>query len=166
VDVYLVRHAIAEQRDAMRWPVDSLRPLTPEGADRFRRAARGLHRLVPTVDRLLTSPYARAWQTAELLHDEIDWPAPLESSGLSGHSTTVEALDALRVHADRDSVALVGHEPQLSWLASLLLAGEESVVRLELKKGAVALLELTPPPTPGSAVLRWSVRPKILRGLA
>ena len=86
--------------------------------------------------------------------------------GLSGHSATVEALDALRLHADRDSVALVGHEPQLSWLASLLLAGEESVVRLELKKGAVALLELTSPPTPGSAVLRWSVSPKILRALA
>jgi phosphohistidine phosphatase len=166
VDIYLVRHAIAEQRDVLRWPDDSQRPLTAEGAQRFRRAARGLRRIVPSVELVRSSPYIRAWQTAELLHEEAGWPAPLVCAPLAGHSATAEALDALRLHADRRSVALVGHEPNLSWLASLLLAGDESVIGLELKKGAVALLELTSPPTPGSAVLRWSVSPKILRGLA
>ena len=160
-----MRHAIGEQRDAMRWPVDSLRPLTPEGAERFRRAARGLHRIVPSIDLVLASPYVRAWHTAELLHEEAGWPPPHESVALAGHSATADALDALRLHANRESIALVGHEPQLSWLASLLLTGDESVVRLELKKGAVALLELTSPPTPGSATLRWSLSPKLLRAL-
>jgi phosphohistidine phosphatase len=166
VDVYLVRHAIAEQRDVVRWPDDSQRPLTPEGAGRFRRAARGLRRIVPSVELVRSSPYIRAWQTAELLHEEAGWPAPLACAPLAGHSATAEALDALRLHADRESVALVGHEPNLSWLASLLLAGAEGVVDLELKKGAAALLELASPPTPGSALLRWSVSPKILRALA
>ena len=166
MDVYLVRHAIAEQRDATRWPDDSQRPLTREGAQRFRRAARGLRRIVPSVELLLSSPYVRAWQTAELLEEEARWPAPRESAAIAGHSSTTEALDALRLHADRGSVALIGHEPHLSWLASLLLAGDEGVVGLELKKGAVALLGLTSPPTPGSAQLRWSVSPKILRALA
>lgn len=161
-----MRHAIAEQRDATRWPDDSRRPLTPEGAERFRRAARGLRRIVQSVELVLASPYVRAWQTAELLEEEAGWPTPIESSALAGHSTTTEALDALRLHAGRESVALVGHEPNLSWLASLLLAGDESIVGLQLKKGAVALLELTSPPTPGSALLRWSLSPKILRALA
>jgi phosphohistidine phosphatase len=61
VDVYLVRHAVAERRNTARWPDDTTRPLTANGAKRFARAARGLRRIVPTVDLALSSPYARAW---------------------------------------------------------------------------------------------------------
>jgi phosphohistidine phosphatase SixA len=53
VELYLVRHAIAEQRDAVRWPDDSQRPLTAEVIARFRPAARGLSRIVSTVARVL-----------------------------------------------------------------------------------------------------------------
>ena len=49
MDVYLIRHAIAELRDATRWPDDSLRPLSDEGSERFRRAARGLSLVVPSL---------------------------------------------------------------------------------------------------------------------
>ena len=163
MDVYLVRHAIAELRDATRWPDDSLRPLSADGVERFRRAARGLRRIVPTVDVVLASPYVRAWQTAELLRDDAGWPAPQRSFALAGDRPPAAPLDALRLHADRASVALVGHEPNLSWLASLLLAGDEGAVSLELKKGAVVLLTVDAPFAPGTAVLRWSVSPRILR---
>ena len=59
-----------------RWPDDSERPLTEEGIARFRPAARGLAKIVPTVERVLASPYPRAWQTAEIVHEETGWPAP------------------------------------------------------------------------------------------
>jgi phosphohistidine phosphatase len=165
VDLYLVRHAIAEQRDAMRWPDDSHRPLTPDGRERFRRAARGLRRIAPAVELVLASPYVRAWQTAELLLEETGWPEPARCPALAAAGTQA-AVDVLQHRADRGSVALVGHEPNLSSLASFFLAGDESAVSLELKKGGVVLLSLSGRPAPRSALLRWSVSPKMLRSLA
>jgi hypothetical protein len=65
MDVYLVRHAIADHRNPARWPDDARRPLTTKGAVRFRSAASGLHRLIATVDVVLASPYIRAWLVGE-----------------------------------------------------------------------------------------------------
>jgi len=166
VNVYLLRHAIAEERDAARWPDDSLRPLSTDGAESFRRAARGLRRIVPSVDVVLASPYVRAWQTAELVRDEAGWPEPERCPALAGDRSAAAALEPLHERAQHESVALVGHEPNFSWLASLLLVGDEGAVPLELKKGGIVLLTFSAAPAPGSALLRWSVAPKLLRALA
>ena len=56
MDLYVVRHAVAHKRDGDLWPNDSKRPLTPEGEERFRRAAGGILRLVPEVGLVLSSP--------------------------------------------------------------------------------------------------------------
>ena len=165
MDVYLVRHAIAETRDSTQWPDDAERPLTPEGEARFRKAARGLRRVAPQVDIVLASPYVRAWQTAEILECEAGWPAPERAHELEATQAPADAVELLRRHAS-NSVALIGHEPNLSGLASLLLAGDEHAVAIEVKKGAVVRLTLNPEVRPASALLRWSATPKVLRALA
>lgn len=165
MELYLVRHAIAATRDAARWPDDSARPLTPEGIGRFRRAARGLRTVVDGVEVVLSSPYPRAWQTAEVLEEEAGWPAPERCDALVAEGEPEAALAHVAARDGAASIALVGHEPFLSRLASLLLAGDESAVALELKKGGVVLLELAGP-LPGGARLRWSLSPRILRALA
>lgn len=162
MDLYLVRHAIAEQRDFARWPDDGDRPLSPEGMERFRSAARGLRRIVPSVELVLASPYVRAWQTAEILREEAGWPAPERCDVLASYPPA-SVMAVLRDRSEHPSVALVGHEPHLSSLASVLAAGEPGALNLELKKGAVARLALDGHPAPGAALLRWSVSPKILR---
>jgi phosphohistidine phosphatase len=164
LDVYLVRHAFAAHADPARWPDDAERPLTEEGIMRFRGAARGLRRLVPAVDSMLSSGYARAWQTAQLLHDVAGWREPNECPALEAGRPASSALDVLQGRAER-SIALVGHEPYLSRLASLLCTGSEDGLQLELKKGAVASLSFTGPVEPARACLRWTVSPKILRRL-
>lgn len=163
MDLYLVRHAIAEPRDPERWPDDSRRPLSPRGIELFRQAARGLRRVGVDVDGVLSSSYVRAWQTAEILVEEAGWPPPEECAELepSGDpSATVALLKARRESAP----ALVGHQPHLSQLASLLVTGRD-VSRLELKKGGVIWLRVEGPPAPGAGFLRGSVSPKILRQL-
>jgi phosphohistidine phosphatase len=165
IDVYLVRHGIAEDRDSARWPDDGERPLTAKGAARFRSAARGLGQFVPAVDAVYSSPYTRAWQTAEVLQTEIDWPAARPCPELAPLRPPGDLLPVLRRLRPPISVAFVGHEPHLSSLASLLAAGDEDGLRLELKKGAVALLSVESPPAPGAALLRWSASPKILRSI-
>jgi phosphohistidine phosphatase len=163
LDLYLVRHAFAAHADFARWPDDSKRPVTEEGAERFRTAARGLLRLVPEVDAVLSSRFARAWQTAELL-EEAGWPAPEPCPELEVGREPREALDVVRARPER-SLALGGHEPHLSMLASLLAAGSEGALGLDLKKGGVVLLRCDDGVAPGAASLRWAVAPKLLRAI-
>jgi phosphohistidine phosphatase len=165
MDVYLVRHAVADNRHPERWPTDALRPLTKEGIASFRSAARGLRRIVPEVEVVLSSPYTRAWETAVLLHEEAGWPAPERCEEIEAIRAPREALPVLEDLEDHSSAALVGHEPHLSQLASLLLCGDEDTLRLELKKGGVVALGLTHGAGPGKAFLRWSATPKLLRAL-
>jgi phosphohistidine phosphatase len=165
MELYLVRHAIAFERDSSRWPNDGDRPLTPEGEQRFRLAARGLKRLVPAVDVSLASPFARAWRTAEILTEEAGWPPPEPSVELQAERSAADAVRAIRSHVSKPAVAVVGHEPNLSELASLLLAGAERLVAIELKKGGVIALGLDQV-RPGVAYLRWAITPKALRSLA
>ena len=161
--LYLVRHAYADHADASRWPDDSKRPLTEDGIQKFRAAAKGLRRLVPEVEVVLSSGYARAWATAELLHEVAGWPQPQESSALEAGRPPSSAIDVLRERKEK-SVALVGHEPHLSTLASILCGGSESF-RLTLKKGGVAVVRVDGEPAPGTGSLLWAVGPKILRAL-
>ena len=164
MDLYIVRHAIAAARDVGKWPDDSRRPLTDRGVTRFRQAAQGLRRLVPSVDIVLSSPYTRAWDTSGLLHEEAGWPSPIECEQLEAERRPIEGVEALGAHAGRASVGLVGHEPNLSELASLLLGMDPG--RLRLKKGGAVCLQILGDAASGAASLLWLVTPKILRLLA
>jgi phosphohistidine phosphatase len=147
--VYVVRHAIAEQRDAEQWPDDAKRPLTKVGEARFREAARGLKLIAPEVEAVLSSPYVRAWRTAEILHEETGWPEP---EGCEALEADRSPGDALGVVEGRATVAVVGHEPFLSGFVGLLLGAGLSI---DFKKGGVVFIE--------EGVLRWYATPKILR---
>ena len=68
MQVFLVRHAIAHERNRVRWPNDALRPLTTAGIRKFRKAAYGISPIwLPKRAVLLTSPYVRARETAAIL---------------------------------------------------------------------------------------------------
>jgi phosphohistidine phosphatase len=164
MELFLVRHAIAANRDPDRWPDDSQRPLTKEGEASFRKAARGLARVVPTVDAVLASPFPRAWRTAEILAEDGGWPAPEACEALEAGRPIGPVIEVIRERADVASVALVGHEPDLGELASRLLTGREDVVAIEMKKGGVACLGVDD--LDGAAVLRWLAPPRILRALS
>jgi phosphohistidine phosphatase len=166
MDLYLVRHAIAWPHDAHRWPDDSRRPLTSEGIKRFRRAARGLRRIAPSVDVVLASPFPRAWETAELLSDEAGWPSPVRCEPLEAGRDAQETLGGIRPYLRAEAVVLVGHEPNMSEVASLLLTKSPTAVQLELKKGGAACLTVEGSGSTQASIMRWLLSPKILRRLA
>jgi phosphohistidine phosphatase len=165
IDLYLVRHAVAFNPDESQWPDDRQRPLTPDGEKRFRRAARGLRRLVPKIEVVLSSPWVRAWRTAELLQKEARWPKAIECEALESGRAPAEVLQALQAYTERASVALVGHEPSLHELASYLLTADTSHAQIEFRKGGLARLELADGLRPGAARLRWLLSPKVLRAV-
>jgi len=162
--VYLVRHAAAYGRDPDRWPDDGRRPLTPEGEEEFRLAARGLALLAPEVDAILSSPYERAWRTAEILSEVDSWPAPEAVAVLEPTLPPEKAALALEDYAG--SVIVVGHRPGLHELAAYLLTGESDGMAVGIKKGGVACIRFDGAVEPGAGVLRWLLTPEALRSIA
>ena len=157
-ELYLIRHGLAEERgDA--WPDDSKRPLTEEGTGRMRKAARGLVRLGVTFDVVLTSPYVRTRQTADIVAAAFNERPPvvaLESLAPGGSIQSV--LSDLERQTRRTRIAMVGHEPGIGELAARLAGARYPI---EFKKGAVCRIDIkTFPAGPGR--LRWFVTSKML----
>jgi len=122
--------------------------------------------LVPVVDEVWASPYARAWRTAELLHEEAGWPPPKRFRALEAPRSALETVGAFGRSPLPERVAAVGHEPNLSEVASVLLAGGPDEVAVDLKKGGAIGIVFDGAPEPGSGLLRWVLTPKTLRWLA
>jgi phosphohistidine phosphatase len=161
--LYILRHGIAEDRSASG--TDSDRRLTPRGRARMRRAAQGLRVLVERVDAILTSPYPRAAETAAIAAAALSQaPKPCELDALTPDVPPMETLRVLRSVAKAEHVMLVGHEPLLSGLASLLLSGSPDGVRIDVKKGGCLALAMRAT-APRAATLLWMAPPRTLRRL-
>lgn len=162
LEIILVRHAIAFERDRARWRDDRARPLTPEGKQKFRKVAAGLARWLPPVERMITSPLVRARQTAELLTEVAGWPKAIDSPELAPQSSPAAVLAMLRAERTR-CIALVGHEPALSALLSLCVAGSEVNLPLQMKKGGIARIAFSADVRAGKAALLAFIPPRALR---
>lgn len=155
----LIRHAIAVEPGTPGY-ADDERPLTDRGRRRFRTAARGLARLLPAPDRILTSPLRRAVETAKMAARAWDAPAAKPYTPLAGGSP--EAVLGGLGKLDRDAcVALVGHEPHLSLLLAHLLGGADHQ-GVGFRKGGAALVELAAA-RPTASRLIWFLPPGVLR---
>lgn len=163
MDLLIVRHAIAFERDRHRWRDDGARPLSPAGMRRARKAAAGLKHLSKAPDRVLTSPLVRARQTAQILTDVAGWPEATEVPELSPQAQAPAVLTLLG--KDRSKVvAVVGHQPGLGALLTVCLLGDGEVLPIEIKKNAVACVSFDGPPRAGRAALKWLATPRMLRG--
>jgi phosphohistidine phosphatase len=166
VNLFIVRHAAAFGRDPDRWPDDSERPLSPEGEEEFRLAARGLARIAPRMDAILSSPYQRAWQTAQILAELDSWPAPKSFPVLEPTLPPEKAVLALEAYSEATSVAVVGHRPGLHELAAYLLAGQGDGLEIGIEKGGVVCVGFDGPIEPGVGELRLLLTPELLRTIA
>jgi phosphohistidine phosphatase len=159
--LYLVRHAIAEDTAASGRDAD--RALTADGKAKLRRAVEGLRALDVQLDVLLTSPYRRAVETAEIVAGVL---GPVETrvlSELAAGADIPEMLVALRPYRHLEAIALVGHQPDLGRLASQMMTGSPQTCPLSLKKGGVACLETAAARGPLRGDLLWLATPKQLR---
>jgi len=163
--VFLVRHAIAHERNRIRWPNDALRPLTTPGIRKFQKAAYGIARCLPKRVALLTSPYVRARETAAILAEALGSRKPIECSELAS-GEPVHASFALLRKRKEGAVVLVGHEPNLSAFMAAALAGNRVKMKIEFKKGGAVCMEFPRRIEPGEAALKWMFPPRALRGLA
>lgn len=145
MNLYLLRHGLAAERDPQRFPDDSRRPLVAEGKARIRRGCDAMRALEISFDRILCSPYPRAAQTAEIvaatlgLKKRLEFREELAPGG--NPKALVRYMNGLR--PGPENVLLVGHEPDLSQFISHLICGGPAAA-IAMKKGGLAKLEIAP----------------------
>jgi len=162
IQLYLIRHGVAAARE--EYTVDAQRPLTLQGQHKTQRIAQRLNTLQIHFDLILTSPLARARQTAEIfqakgLGFEIEESSTLIPGG--SFDQWLMWLKAWQCSGQR-ALALVGHQPDLCQWAESLIWGEAKQV-LELKKAGVIGLTLPSQVSPvGNSQLFWLTPPRLL----
>jgi phosphohistidine phosphatase len=160
--LYLVRHAFAAERGD-EYPDDAKRPLTSQGMARFRKAARGLVEIGAEVDLILSSPFVRARQTADILSEQLrGHPPVVETNALVPGAAHADLVAELANHAKRSALALVGHEPGIGTTAARLVGAKGA---FEFKKGAVCRIDVSSLPPAGPGRLVWFAPPKMLVGV-
>ncbi len=161
--LYLIRHGIAIDRTDPKSPPDSERPLTARGIQKTRSAALGLRDLGVKPDAILTSPYVRAAQTAEIFAEALGFPPDKIRASESlkpgeNPAETLREVARLRVK----EVACFGHAPHVDQLIAYLV--EARAPFTTLKKAGAACLEQAS--SQGRWELLWMIAPKMLRELA
>jgi phosphohistidine phosphatase len=160
--LYVLRHALAE--DSAPSGEDHDRPLTQAGCDRTRKAALGMRALGLKFDVILTSPKVRAVETASLVaaaYDKQQGPELIQA--LADEIPAERAVAALAPYFMLKHVLIVGHEPQLSAICSVVLTGGPDLLKMNLKKGGCVAIELPNRTDRAGAQLLWMMTQKQLR---
>jgi phosphohistidine phosphatase len=162
-DLYILRHGIAVDPGTPGIPDDE-RPLTAKGEKRMRQIARGLRVLDLKLERIVTSPLARARATAEIVARELELRQVLELANVLQAGTSAATVRRWLRERPEERLLIVGHNPTLSDLVALLVLGSEHPLVCDLKKGGIAAL------TRSSAgvdlyEIAWIATPRILRSL-
>ena len=151
MELYLLRHGDAVQKEVD----DSLRPLSHEGELEIAEAALYLGKRCPSIDFVFCSPLVRAKQSAEIVLKKVQARELIvhDSFGPGGNP----ALAITMLNANRPASALiVGHEPYLGILISLLAGGP----KIAVSKGALALVNCRLPVQPGKGSLAIYLTPR------
>jgi phosphohistidine phosphatase len=162
MELYVLRHAIAAEPGMHRR--DAERPLTDEGRARLEKIVKAFAPLDVKVDRVLTSPYVRARQTATVAAHALDAPL-VEVPALASGADPEGIVAAVREHADAHaSVMIVGHEPDLGRLVTFLVSGDDQG-GVRMKKAGLVKLSVGSLRAGRCAVLEWSLWPRHLVAL-
>jgi phosphohistidine phosphatase len=160
--LYIVRHGIAIDREDPKCPSDPERYLTEEGVEKTKQVAKGLAALGASADLLLSSPYIRAMQTAEIFASELDYAKQKIRRTdllLPGAEPSLLFRELAR-DKQASSIFLFGHAPQLDDIIAMALGSKRHLT--SLKKAGAALIELKRL-SPPIAELVWLATPKLLR---
>ncbi len=159
--VYFLRHANAGTHLATP-KKDEKRALDKEGIDQCGYVGRALAALDVQVDAILSSPLKRSTQTAALVANEMGYEGKLQiDAALRPEATFADFRKLLDKYAHMEAIMVVGHNPNLSEFLGRIVSAAGCEADLELRKGAVAKVELQR--TSGS--LQWCLTPKVLRTL-
>jgi phosphohistidine phosphatase len=157
MELYIFRHGIAELGNAGR---DAERELTDDGRKKTAQVVRLARRAGLAPSLIISSPYARAIQTARIAADELDYKGHIvQIESLVPHHTPEAVWSELREYRDETAILIAGHEPLLGHLVAYLLA--TPTLRVEMKKSAMVRVDVDGARAAPHGVLRWMITPKL-----
>jgi phosphohistidine phosphatase len=162
MQLYIVRHGIAIDREDPKCPPEAERYLTEEGIERTKQVAKGIATLGAHADLMISSPYVRATQTAAIFASALDYPEHKirhAESLLPGAEPSV-LLRELAREKNATSVFCFGHAPHVDALLAAAAGAQRHVT--SMKKAGVAFVELKRV-SPPNGQLVWLVTPKLFR---
>ena len=151
--LYFLRHGIADWPD---WDParDHERPLTKEGLKKMKEQSKTLLALDLKLDAILSSPYTRAYQTADIVAAKLRLDVRTEPRLAPGFNAD-KLAEVIASFDDEQALLLVGHEPTFSMVIAELIGGG----RVQMKKGALARVDVN---RELQGELVWLLQPKIL----
>ena len=161
MDLYILRHGIAVERGTPGFEQDFDRPLTPEGEQKLRRITKTIRQLGLSFDLIISSPYIRARETAEIVANALSLQKQLEFRDTLGADGSPPELIAelAKIKPEPGSLLLVGHEPSLSTIITLLTSGSAQPF-LTLKKAGLCKISVDALRVGRCAKLDWLLTPK------
>jgi len=161
MEIYILRHGVAEE-PLMGQP-DAERALTPDGRKKLRNVLRTAAAAGVAPSLILTSPFKRALQTAQMAAEILEYKGELlRTKSLQPDSSPKAVWDEIRVHKDQPGILLAGHEPLFGRLAAYLLGSPN--LQVDFKKGAMICVEIERFPAEPHGVLRWMLTSKLAAG--
>lgn len=151
--LYFLRHGLADWPD---WDParDHERPLTKEGVKKMKAEAKTIAALDLKLEAIFASPYARAYQTADIVAKELNLEVRTDPRLAPGF--TLERLaELLRAAPEVQTVLLAGHEPSFSTVIAEIIGGG----RVQMKKGTLARVDVN---SELHGELVWLLQPKLL----
>ena len=156
--VYLLRHGIAE--DGHAGSPDADRALTTEGRKKLRQVLQTAAKAGVQPALIISSPYKRAMQTAEIARRALGYHGEiLQSKSLTPASSVEQAWEEIRLQRSADSLLLVGHNPLFEHLSGYLLG--HANLKMDFKKGAMLRVDLESLGNTPRGVLRWCLTPRL-----
>ena len=158
MQIYLLRHGIAE--DAKPGGPDTERPLTGEGRDRLRRVLKRARTADLDPSLILSSPYRRAVETAEVAAEVLGYKGEIvRTRALVPEASPSDAWEEIRSRKDERAILLASHEPLMSSMAAFLL--DSPALRLEMKKAALVRIDCERFGPKAAGVLKWMLTPGV-----
>ena len=162
MQLYIVRHGIAIDREDPKSPPEAERYLTEEGIERTTQVANGIAALGAHADLMISSPLVRAMQTAAIFAKALDYPEQKirQSEILLPGAAPAAFLRELAREKDVSSVFCFGHAPHLDGLLTASVGAQRHIT--SMKKAGVAFVELKRVSPPNGRLV-WLVTPKLFR---
>ena len=163
MELYFLRHAIAAEPGTVHVAHDSERPLTAEGIEIMQKAADGMRRMGLNVDHVVSSPYLRASETAQIVVEKIAFKGKVVfSDALTPDAKFKDFFKLLKEFKPNEKVLFVGHMPSVGEYVSTLVFGRGTPA-MDYKKGGLCRVDVPEVLTTGVlGQLEWFLTPKQL----
>ncbi len=165
MELYFLRHAIAAEPGSIAVRSDAERPLTEDGMKQMKKVAHGFGSMQIALDEIISSPYLRARQTAELLIDTLSLKHKIKFSDfLIPSASFKDFLKLASQYSYEQKILFVGHEPSLSSFVAALISSDRHA-GLEFKKAGMCCVEVSELEFQPAARMKWFMTPQQLIAL-